>query len=218
MPPLLPAGRRGGCSPDGAAEFPGHRWSEVCGRPYVGWLNVYSPTDKRIGVAMTSRTRAITVVLLAACLFTGGLAAIARSADANTAVSPAMAAKTTQGPNLLLNPDGSAGATSAHGWDAVTIPGWQVQAGLPAVVRYGTAGFPKSTGIWPASRGDLFAGGAGGTASLVQVVRRCASLTLRAMSLPRRLSAPSAGPPNLSWPIGASAARSPAARRRPRSP
>jgi YVTN family beta-propeller protein len=75
------------------------------------------------------------------------------------------------GPNLLLNPDGTAGATSAQGWDAVTIPGWQVQAGLPTVVRYGAAGFPKATGTWPAGRGDLFAGGAGGTASLVQAIR-----------------------------------------------
>jgi len=62
---------------------------------------------------------------------------------------------------------------SAQGWDAVTIPGWQVQAGLPTVVRYGTSGFPALTGTatWPASRGDLFADGAGGTASLVQVPR-----------------------------------------------
>jgi YVTN family beta-propeller protein len=124
---------------------------------------------------MTSRARAITLVLLVACLFTGGLAAIAGSAVAKTAVSPTTTAKTTQEPNLLLNPDGTAGATSAQGWDAVTIPGWQVQAGLPTVVRYGTAGFPKTTGTWPASRGNLFVGGAGGTASLVQVVRLAAA-------------------------------------------
>ena len=45
---------------------------------------------------------------------------------------------------MLLNPQATAGE-SAQVWDAVTIPGWQVQAGLPTVVRYGTAGFPKAT-------------------------------------------------------------------------
>ena len=74
------------------------------------------------------------------------------------------------GGNLLVNPQGTDGASSAQGWDAVTIPGWQVSAGLPTVVRYGTAGFPTATGGWPASRGQVFAGGAGGTSRLVQRV------------------------------------------------
>ena len=74
------------------------------------------------------------------------------------------------GGNLLTNPRGTDGAASAQGWDAVTIPGWQVSAGLPTVVRYGTAGFPTAAGAWPASRGQIFAGGAGGTARLVQSV------------------------------------------------
>src|ERR1700677_2752612 len=43
-----------------------------------------------------------------------------------------------------------------------------VAAGLPTVVRPGTSGFHASTGAWPASRGKVFAGGAGGTARLVQ--------------------------------------------------
>jgi YVTN family beta-propeller protein len=77
------------------------------------------------------------------------------------------------GSNLLANPRATVGAASARGWDAVTIPGWQVSAGLPTVVRYGTAGFPTVAGTWPASRGQIFAGGAGGTARLVQ------SLSLR---------------------------------------
>jgi YVTN family beta-propeller protein len=72
------------------------------------------------------------------------------------------------GTNLLLNPEGTVGVASAQGWDAVTIPGWQVQAGLPTVVGYGTPGFPKATGPWP--RGRLFVGGAGGTARIVQDV------------------------------------------------
>jgi YVTN family beta-propeller protein len=75
-------------------------------------------------------------------------------------------------PNLLLNPGAQAGAPSARGWDAVTIPGWIVTSGLPTVVRYGTAGFPRATGVGPAVRGgQLFAGGAGGTARLQQVIR-----------------------------------------------
>jgi hypothetical protein len=73
-----------------------------------------------------------------------------------------------RGTNLLLNPEATAGASSAQGWDAVTIPGWQVASGLPTVVRYGTPGFPKTAESWPANRGNLFAGGAGGTAKLVQ--------------------------------------------------
>jgi hypothetical protein len=50
----------------------------------------------------------------------------------------------------------------------VTIPGWQIAGGLPTVVSYGTRGFPKTAKSWPAGRGNLFAGGAGGPAKLVQ--------------------------------------------------
>jgi hypothetical protein len=76
----------------------------------------------------------------------------------------------TTGGNLLVNPRATAGDTSAQGWDAVTIPGWRVAAGLPTVVRYGTSGFPRVAGSWPSGRGAVFAGGAGGTADLVQDV------------------------------------------------
>ena len=73
--------------------------------------------------------------------------------------------------NLLLNPSAEAGAFSAQGWDAVTIPGWAIAKGLPTVVRYGTPGF---SAVRDAGRGrlerQLFAGGAGGTADLVQTV------------------------------------------------
>ena len=68
------------------------------------------------------------------------------------------------GQNLLRNPGAEAGAASAQGWDAVTIPGWSVDSGLPTVVAYGTRGFPKGPS------GRLFAGGAGGTARLTQTV------------------------------------------------
>jgi len=98
-------------------------------------------------------------------------------ASASTATPARQASGTSAGPgdarpgtNLLLNPRATVGVASAQGWDAVTIPGWQVQAGLPTVVGYGTAGFPRAAGTWPASRGRLFAGGAGGTATLTQDV------------------------------------------------
>jgi YVTN family beta-propeller protein len=71
------------------------------------------------------------------------------------------------GTNLLVNPSAEAGAFSVQGWDAVTIPGWRVTAGLPTVVRYGTRGSTAG----PGGRGrQLFAGGAGGSARLSQVV------------------------------------------------
>ncbi len=57
------------------------------------------------------------------------------------------------GPNLLRNPGAQAGAFAVGGWDAVTIPGWQVVAGLPTVVTYGTTHFPPVTGRASAVRG-----------------------------------------------------------------
>jgi YVTN family beta-propeller protein len=75
------------------------------------------------------------------------------------------------GPNLLRNPGAQVGEFAVGGWDAVTIPGWQIVAGLPTVVRYGTLHFPPATGRPPAVRdGQMFAGGAGGTARLQQAV------------------------------------------------
>ncbi|HEY1713244.1 MAG TPA: alkaline phosphatase family protein [Solirubrobacteraceae bacterium] len=79
-------------------------------------------------------------------------AALAAPAGATTAV------------NLLRNAGAESGAVSVHGWDAVTIPGWSIAAGLPTVVRYGDRGFPAG------HSGQLFAGGAGGTARLVQTL------------------------------------------------
>jgi hypothetical protein len=54
------------------------------------------------------------------------------------------------GTNLLLNPGAQAGAASADGWDAVTIPGWQVSSGLPTVVPYGAPHLSPATGQGPA--------------------------------------------------------------------
>src|ERR1700728_4893315 len=104
-------------------------------------------------------------------LIQAGLAALACGAVALGTGSGMATAAAAAGRNLLLNAGAQAGAVSARGWDSVTIPGWQVVSGLPTVVRYGTRGFPAVTGRWPAVRGgQLFAGGAGGTARLRQVV------------------------------------------------
>lgn len=81
-------------------------------------------------------------------------------------VCSAASGRTVGGPNLLQNSAGGVGAISVQGWDSVTIPGWQVRAGLPTVVRHGTPGFPS--GGAPGKR--LFAGGPGGPAMLEQQV------------------------------------------------
>ena len=106
-----------------------------------------------------------------------GSAATGRAGGADRPASPAglagPAGQLAAGPgtNLLLNPGAQAGAASAKGWDAVTIPGWQVSSGLPTVVPYGAPHLSPATGQWPAVRGgSLFAGGAGGTARLTQTV------------------------------------------------
>src|SRR5580693_7201029 len=104
-------------------------------------------------------------VLMATALCAGALAA---AQPAVAAAGPTSVGPRHESGNLVVNPRGSVGATSAQGWDAVTIPGWRVAAGLPTVVRYGTRGFPRAARSWSAARGRLFAGGAGGTASLVQ--------------------------------------------------
>jgi len=90
-------------------------------------------------------------------------ASAARSAPASGAAARAV--------NLLGNAGAETGAASVQGWDTVTIPGWQIERGLPTVVRYGTRGFPGVTGRFPAHRGgQLFAGGVGGTAVLAQQI------------------------------------------------
>ena len=94
----------------------------------------------------------------------------AAAVPGNAAVSTGAAAAPPGG-NLLLNPGAGAGDVSRLGWDAVTIPGWQIRQGLPTVVSYGTKGFPGATGARPPGHpGRLFAGGAGGTAVLTQQV------------------------------------------------
>jgi YVTN family beta-propeller protein len=124
------------------------------------------------------RRLAVPLAALACC--TTALAAASPGAGAATAgraaPATALAALTGQrvagpGTNLLLNPGAQTGAVSAQGWDAVTIPGWQVSSGLPTVVHYGVPRLSPATGQWPAvPGGSLFVGGAGGTARLRQVV------------------------------------------------
>jgi hypothetical protein len=129
---------------------------------------------------MTRRTTSRLVGSAAAgCLVVGALvsgvapgqAAVTRSSAAVTRIPAAAPAATPMavpaGTNLLSNPGAEAGARSARGWDAVTIPGWRVARGLPTVVRYGTRGFPARAGHHGRA---LFAGGAGGTARLVKRV------------------------------------------------
>ena len=125
------------------------------------------------------RRRLLGISLIASLALLAGALALGRpsAAQADPAAVAALTVRAATstgamarpGTNLLLNPDGTAGDTSAQGWDAVTIPGWQIRSGLPTVVRYGTKGFPKA-GTPPKDPGNLFVGGAGGTATLVQTV------------------------------------------------
>ena len=62
---------------------------------------------------------------------------------------PALAATTagaiaTAGTNLIQNGGAETGDRSDTGWDAVTIPGWQIVSGLPSVIGYGTKNFVGS--------------------------------------------------------------------------
>ncbi len=119
---------------------------------------------------MFRRDKPVLLGSVTAFLCVLGAVAVPSASQAATALRPAVLAR--PGANLLLNPGAQAGAYSAQGWDAVTIPGWRVTGGLPTVVRYDTTRFPRVTGRGPAVRGgQLFAGGAGGTARLEQLIR-----------------------------------------------
>jgi Phosphoesterase family len=93
----------------------------------------------------------------------GGRSRTPSTAQAGTTAAPAT--------NLVRNPGAEAGASSRNGWAAVTIPGWQIGGGLPTVVRYGDPGFAGRTSPGPRKRGrQMFVGGAGGSATLTQLV------------------------------------------------
>jgi hypothetical protein len=93
-----------------------------------------------------------------------------------SASPPALAATTagavaTPGTNLVQNGGAETGDRSDTGWDAVTIPGWQIASGLPSVIGYGTKDFIAASSTRPPSSGQqLFVGGAGGPAVLTQRV------------------------------------------------
>jgi YVTN family beta-propeller protein len=111
-------------------------------------------------------------------------AALAAASRAVSGVGHANHPGAQPGANLLVNPGAQAGAAAGQrGWGTVTIPGWQISSGLPTVARYGTVNYPEPTGHWPAVHaGQMFSGGAGGTARLRQVVslRSPAGLPVRA--------------------------------------
>ena len=121
--------------------------------------------------ASITATMAICASLLMAVAGAGAAPAAAAAGVSAETVAAATVPAAPPGSNLLLNPGAGAGDTSKLGWDAVTIPGWQVSQGLPTVVSYGTKRFPGASGAQPTGHpARLFAGGAGGTAVLTQQV------------------------------------------------
>jgi len=80
------------------------------------------------------RRRLLGTSLIALLALLSGALALGRpsAAPADKAQAAALTARTVAsaaaparpGTNLLRNPDGTVGDTSAQGWDAVTIPGW----------------------------------------------------------------------------------------------
>ena len=96
---------------------------------------------------MMSSVRRLRVSAPIALLLLAGMLALSHPAAASAQAASAQAGAGNG--NLLVNPNATAGDVSAQGWDAVTIPGWQVAAGLPTVVRYGTLGFPRAEGASP---------------------------------------------------------------------
>ena len=82
----------------------------------------------------------------------GGSVSPAGLAVSAGSAGPASQLAAGPGSNLLLNPGAQTGAASAQGWDAVTIPGWQVSSGLPTVVHYGVPHLAQATGRWPGPR------------------------------------------------------------------
>ena len=114
---------------------------------------------------------AVTATLATVCL--GPATARGATTPSATAFAPASASAAVAAPgtNLLANGDAEVGDTSFRGYDEVIVPGWQVVQGLPTVVRYGVKALLSRHDPGPADRGaGYFAGGAGGSADLRQVV------------------------------------------------
>jgi YVTN family beta-propeller protein len=119
---------------------------------------------------MTGRTTRLCLAGLAAGAVAATWPGTIVPAAAQAAPAAQSRAPAHPGANVLVNPGAQAGDPSVQGWDSVTIPGWRIAAGLPTVVRYGTAGFPARAAAPAAGDSQLFTGGLGGTAVLRQVV------------------------------------------------
>lgn len=105
------------------------------------------------------------------CALTGSIVLLPQPPVASAASTSGTSAKATPGTNLVQNGGAQVGDRSDTGYDAVTIPGWQIVSGLPSVIGYETTGFITSTSPHPPSSGSqLFIGGAGGPAVLSQRV------------------------------------------------
>ena len=140
----------------------------------ISWRRVAAPLAAVVccaGALAAGAPRAATAAAAPGAVAPGA-AVPGAAVQAAAGARPARSAVAGPGANLLANPGAQAGAASAQGWDSVTIPGWQVASGLPTTVRYGSsARFPQATGQWPTVHGgQMFAGGAGGTARLRQLV------------------------------------------------
>src|ERR1700733_2571624 len=89
------------------------------------------------GNAMRHLGRRTAAIVAAAAAAAAGLAALTGVAPGTGAASAQAAASASQagaarpGANLLRNGSAQAGTVSQQGWDAVTIPGWQVAGRLP---------------------------------------------------------------------------------------
>ncbi len=121
---------------------------------------------------MSRRLTLAAVVAIALVATTASLLVQWSAGGSADSYAAALTAATPPGANLIENGGAEVGAVSARGWDAVTIPGWRVLSGLPTVVRSGTPGFPVAAGMRRQAGGGLrlFAGGAGGTARLAQLI------------------------------------------------
>jgi YVTN family beta-propeller protein len=130
----------------------------------------------RLMARRTASIATMTAICASTLLATAGASAAAPAGHQAAAPAARPVARSARpiappGSNLLVNPGADAGDTSRQGWDAVTIPGWQIRQGLPTVVSYGTRGFPPAADAGTQGRGDrVFAGGAGGTAVLTQQI------------------------------------------------
>ncbi len=116
---------------------------------------------------MNGRTKLskLAAAALAAC-------ALAASACSGTPIaanpnSASAARRPAASANAIVNGDAELGDATLTGYDSVTIPGW-VESGLPTVVAYGVAGFPKKTSHGAGDGANFFTGGPFGSSTLTQ--------------------------------------------------